>query len=83
MSARGPYARYAPLRGTQSALVGYLRRGDWQGVVEALAGVLGRPVGNVWLAVAALDARGLITARRLDDGTVRLRLTKSGRSIRL
>ena len=83
MSRNGPRARYAPLRGTQSDVVRQLRTGDWSGAVEAFSAVLGRPTGNVWIAIAALDARGLIVARRADERSVHLRLTRAGRSIRL
>jgi len=83
MSANGPHGRYAPLRGTQSAVVRHLRRGDWTAGIPALAAALRVPERNVWLAVESLDYRGLIRAQRREDGSLRLWITKFGRSIRL
>jgi hypothetical protein len=83
VSRHGPYGRYAPLRGTQSAVVRHLRRGDWTAGIPALSAALGIAERNVWLAIVALDTRGLIRARRHEDGSMRLWITKAGRSIRL
>lgn len=83
MSVHGPGARYAPLRGTQAAVVRHLRRGDWTKGIPALAAALGVPERNVWLAVGSLDVRGLIRAQHGADGVVRMWITKAGRSIRL
>lgn len=74
--------RYAPLRGTQADLVRHLRRGAWLEGIPALAVALARPEANVWLAVATLDARGLIRAAKRED-VVCLRLTEAGKRLRL
>lgn len=83
VSVNGPHGRYARLRGTQSELVRFLRRGEWLGPVDALAGRVGRPESNVWLAIAGLEGRGFLVTRRAAAGALRLRLTVAGRRIRL
>lgn len=82
MSVNGPYGRYTPVRGTQSDVLRHLRRGDWTAGVPALAGVLGRPERNVWMALAVLAERGLLKTARSGD-QLRIWITRAGRSIRL
>jgi hypothetical protein len=83
VSVNGPHGRYAPVRGTQRDILSQLRRGDWTWGVPALATRLGRPVGNVWIALAVLAERGLLSYRTAEPDLTRIWPTRAGREIRL
>lgn len=82
MSANGPGGRYSPVRGTQSDVLRELRRGDWTRGVRALAGRVGRPERNVWLALVGLDERGFVKYRGAGEA-LRIWITQAGRAVRL
>jgi hypothetical protein len=83
VAAEGPNRRYAAVRGTQRDVLQQLRCGDWTLGVPALARRVGRPAGNVWLAVGLLSDRGMVKYMKRADGVLRIWCTRAGRAIRL
>lgn len=83
MRPNGPQGRYAPLRGTQRAVVAQLRHGDWCKGVPALAAVLACTEAQVWRALVCLTDRRLVVFVKRENDYLRLWLTRSGCAIRL
>lgn len=84
MSVNGPYARYAPVRGTARLLLIALRRGqEFLGPVDRLAELVDATPRRVWIALALLAERNLVRASAAGPGNVRVAVTRSGHQIRL
>ena len=66
---------------TDRAVLRRLLRGEFTGTALELAQEIRCQERYVWLAVAGMAARGLITAQRNAAGTLRLKITKAGRQV--
>ena len=66
---------------TDRAVLRRLLRGEYTGTALELAKEIRCQERYVWLAIAGMASRGLITAQRNPAGTLRLKITKAGRQV--